>query len=134
HQFVCDALLRPPLFTRASKRLVGWWFGRPLGREVRRFGPDMVISTYPLGSTALHWLRRTRGLRVTTATFITDFAPHPFWIYPGVDLHLVLHELAAEQMRRAGIEGAISATAPPGSAKVRPTAPRPAGGGGRAPR
>ena len=121
YQFFYDALLRHPLFTRASKRLVGWWFGRPLGREVRRFGPDMVISTYPLGSTALHWLRRTRGLRVTTATFITDFAPHPFWIYPGVDLHLVLHEAAADVVRASGVETRIVATAPPVGERFRPS-------------
>jgi UDP-N-acetylglucosamine:LPS N-acetylglucosamine transferase len=113
YQFFYDALLHHPLFSRASKRLVGWWFGRPLAREVRRFGPDLVISTYPLGSTALHWLRQTRGLAVTTATFITDFAVHPFWIYPGVDLHLALHEVTAEAVRRAGVGGAVVATAPP---------------------
>jgi peptidoglycan/xylan/chitin deacetylase (PgdA/CDA1 family) len=58
---------------------------------------------------------------VTTATFITDFAPHPFWIYPGVDLHLVLHDAAADVVREAGIEADIVATAPPVSPRFRPS-------------
>src|SRR5439155_11413625 len=120
YQFFYDALVRHPLCSRAAKRLVGWWFGRPLGRELRRFAPDLVLSTYPLGSTALHWLRRTRRLRVITGTFITDFAPHPFWIYPGVDLHLVLHEAAASMVRQAPISGEVVATAPPVSPRFRP--------------
>jgi UDP-N-acetylglucosamine:LPS N-acetylglucosamine transferase/peptidoglycan/xylan/chitin deacetylase (PgdA/CDA1 family) len=113
YQFFYDSLRRHPWFTRVSKRLVGWWFGPPLARQVHRFAPDLVISTYPLGSTALHWLRRTRGLAVTTATFITDFAIHPFWIYPGVDLHLALHEASVKAVRGAGVGGAVVATAPP---------------------
>src|SRR2546425_10093266 len=45
YQFFYDALRRHPWFTPASKRLVGWWFGPPLAREIRRFDPDLVIST-----------------------------------------------------------------------------------------
>lgn len=87
-----DALRRLPPLARALKAGVGAFFAPSVGRAVDEFGPDLVVSTFPLASAALDRLRRTSRVRVPAATFVPDLAVHPFWVYPGVDLHFVLHE------------------------------------------
>ena len=73
------------------------------GRRVRRWIGDSdaraVVSTYPLASLVLGRARRRRRLQVPVTTFITDFAVHPLWAAPGVDLHLAVHPRAAESAR-----------------------------------
>jgi UDP-N-acetylglucosamine:LPS N-acetylglucosamine transferase len=73
-------------------------------RLTAAIGPDAVavVSTYPLASQALGWLRRTGRLAAPVATFLTDMSVHPLWVASGVDLHLALHEVAAVQARRLG--------------------------------
>jgi UDP-N-acetylglucosamine:LPS N-acetylglucosamine transferase len=70
-----------------------------------------VVSTYPLASQALGWLRRTGRLAAPAATFLTDMSVHPLWVAGGIDLHLALHEVAAAQARRLGA-GEISLCRP----------------------
>ncbi len=107
------------LFSRAVRGLVGWWCGRRLEGLVRAFGPDAIVSTYPVGSAALDWLRR-RGLAVPTATYVPDFSAHPFWVFSGVDWHLVAHEAALRQVSAMGgravvVSPALRASFGPGS-------------------
>jgi UDP-N-acetylglucosamine:LPS N-acetylglucosamine transferase len=67
--------------------------------------PDAVVSTYPLASQVLGRLRR-RGLLVAPViTFLTDMSVHRLWVAGGVDAHLALHDVAAEQARRWGAGG-----------------------------
>jgi len=75
---------------------------RPLRRELRRTRPDAVVSTYPLASLVLGRMRKKRWLRVPVATYLTDFAVHPLWVHPGVDLHLAVSPLSAEAAARRG--------------------------------
>src|SRR5699024_9274705 len=44
-----------------SNRLIGAWSGRAMARVLRDAEPDMVLSTYPMATTGLEWLRRHRG-------------------------------------------------------------------------
>lgn len=67
--------------------------------------PAAVVSTYPLASQALGRLRRSGRLHAPAITFLTDMSVHPLWISSGVDFHLALHEVAAEEARRRHAQG-----------------------------
>jgi UDP-N-acetylglucosamine:LPS N-acetylglucosamine transferase len=75
---------------------------RPLRRELRRSRPDAIVSTYPLASLVLGRMRKKRWLRVPVATYLTDFAVHPLWVHPGVDLHLAVSPMSAESAAKRG--------------------------------
>jgi UDP-N-acetylglucosamine:LPS N-acetylglucosamine transferase len=80
--------------------LVGALTGHRLRRWIQRERADLVISTYPLASLALGRDRQRGKVRVPVATFVTDFAVHPLWTHPGIDLHLCVHAQAAEAAAR----------------------------------
>jgi UDP-N-acetylglucosamine:LPS N-acetylglucosamine transferase len=85
--------------------------GSALCRWVSRFRADTVVALYPLAATVLGRLREQGRLGVPTATFITDFGVHPLWVHAGVDLHLCVHPVAAEDAaQRSG--GPVAATGP----------------------
>jgi len=68
---------------------------RKVQRWVVETGADTVVSTYPLASLTIGRARRRGRLAVPTSTFITDFAVHPLWAAPGVDLNLTVHPRSA---------------------------------------
>jgi diacylglycerol O-acyltransferase len=107
-------------FRRASKRFTGSWAGRRLAPEIDAFAPELILSTYPLGSGGLAWLRRHRGLTVPTLAWVTDFAPHPFWVYGDLDLTLVLHEVAVPVARIAEPSTNVAVSALPVQRDFRP--------------
>jgi UDP-N-acetylglucosamine:LPS N-acetylglucosamine transferase len=79
--------------------------GRAALRRVRAVlgpGPAAVISTHPLASQALGYMRRRGELDAPVFTFLTDMSVHRVWVADGVDLHLALHEVAAGQARGYG--------------------------------
>ncbi len=113
YEFFYASLWRHRWFANASKRFTGSWAGRRLARQIDRFDPDLVLSTYPLGSAGLAWLRRHRGLRVPTAAYISDFAPHPFWVHADLDANFVMHEVAVPTARAADPRALVRVSAPP---------------------
>ena len=113
YEFFYSSLWRHRWFAESCKRLTGSWCGRRLIGEIDRFDPDLILSTYPLGSSGLDWLKQHRGLRVPVAGYISDFAPHPFWVYPAIDCNLVVHEAAAPVARAADARSSIEVCAPP---------------------
>jgi len=74
--------------------------GPAVRRWVAASRPDVIVSTYPLGSLVLGRERQRGTLATPVATFVTDFAVHPLWTHPGVDLHLAVHPQAAAEARR----------------------------------
>jgi UDP-N-acetylglucosamine:LPS N-acetylglucosamine transferase len=78
----------------------GAGFGRQVAGWIRESRPDIVLSTYPLASGTLSWLRRRGRISVPTATFVTDFAGHASWAHPGIDLHLAIHPVTAARLNR----------------------------------
>src|SRR5579875_3408631 len=96
------------LFRLASLRLVsdflrylqGLLYGGHLTREIAREEPDLIVSTYPLVTAALGYLRRTGRLNVPVVAVVSDYGIHPMWIARGVDRSLVVsrqsYDLAAE--------------------------------------
>lgn len=107
-------------FARAAKRFIGSWSGRRLAPVLDSVRPDLVISTYPMGSTGLEWLRRHRALAVPTGAWICDFAPHPSWVHSGVDVNLVMHELASTPARECVPGARVEISAPPVPSAFRP--------------
>ena len=113
YQWLYDVLCRRHLFTVLLKWLFGSFFGRRLGRTLSGRQPDLIVSTYPLASAALDWLRSRRGFRVPTVTYIPAFHVHPVWAYPGIDLHFVMYDSAADDARTRGVEPSLVVGAPP---------------------
>jgi UDP-N-acetylglucosamine:LPS N-acetylglucosamine transferase len=123
YQLFYDLLRRHPWFAWGSKRFVAAWCGWRLWPRLRRFDPDAVICTHPYGAAAMDRLRRVRRVAVTTAIFVTDFAPHPFWVFSQIDLTFVMHELSAREARRIGPRGQVLVAAPPVLPAFRPFGP-----------
>jgi UDP-N-acetylglucosamine:LPS N-acetylglucosamine transferase len=71
---------------------------------LRTVGPDTVavVSTYYLASQVLGRLRRKGKLAVPVVTYLTDMSVHPIWVAEGVDTHLSIHAVAAEQAKALG--------------------------------
>lgn len=112
YQGFYDALCRWPLFADPLKRATSWFFGRRLEPQLAGRDVDLVISTYPLGSGALDWMRSRRGYAVPTATFVPAFHVHPYWAYTGIDLHFVMYEGAIRDARTPGLEGRMHVGSP----------------------
>lgn len=113
YEYFYDSLWRHRWFASASKRFTGAWCGRRLARVVDNYQPDLIVSTYPLGSSGLQWLRRRGELDVPVAAWVSDFAPHPFWVYPDLDVHFVMHDACVGQARVAEPDAAVRVAAPP---------------------
>lgn len=120
YEFFYRSLWRHRWFATASKRFVGAWCGRRLARKIDNYGPDLVLSTYPLGSAGLDWLRRHHRLDTPVGAWISDFAPHPFWVYGALDLNLVMHELAVPPALKCVPEAKVVVSAPSVRATFRP--------------
>lgn len=70
----------------AGERIMAW---------IDDFAPDVVVSVYPFSSLVLGELRGRGAITVPVVTFLTDFAVHPRWIHPDIDLHLAVHPQVA---------------------------------------
>lgn len=108
YEFFYSSLWRHRWFARSSKRFVGAWCGRRLVGHIDRFDPDLILSTYPLGSAGLAWLRAHRGLGVPAGCWISDFAPHPFWVYRELDCNFVMDPAAVPVALAAEPEATIA--------------------------
>jgi UDP-N-acetylglucosamine:LPS N-acetylglucosamine transferase len=113
YDFFYRELWRRPWFAAASCRFTGVWAAWALRPVLAEFRPDLVVSTYPIGTGGLDWLRRRGELDVPVAAFISDFAPHPFWVYSEIDLHYVASEPSLRAMRRARPDARGVVGAPP---------------------
>ncbi|MFR9801395.1 MGDG synthase family glycosyltransferase [Pseudonocardia sp. RS010] len=80
-----DLLVRHPRFAALCKRVAAARLGRSLAPLLREEHPDLVVSTYPMISGGLAWLRRRGQLPGRSVAVVTDVAVHPFWVWAGVD-------------------------------------------------
>ncbi|MEU5566401.1 wax ester/triacylglycerol synthase domain-containing protein [Micromonospora musae] len=120
YEFFWASLWRFHWFAGTAKWFTGSWAGRRLAPVVDAFDPDLIVSTYPLGSAGLAWLRRHRGLGVPIGAWISDFAPHPFWVYPELDLNLVVHRAAVPFAAVSASGTTLGVCAPPVLDSFRP--------------
>ena len=94
-------LLKRSSFFRGIGQLALVSFGsRPLLRMVERIDPDIVVSTHPPVTCVLGHLRRRYRIRQPVVATITDLDGLGFWVHPGADLHLVMHESCIAQVER----------------------------------
>ncbi len=115
-----NALWRQRWFADAARRFVGAWAGPLLRRHIDAWNPDVVISTYPMATAGLDHLRRRGGLNVPTSAIVSDFCPHPFWVYPEIDLHYVMSEASLRCLHHAQPDAAGAVCVPPVSTRFRP--------------
>src|SRR6266536_787969 len=113
YQCFYDALWRHRWFAWLSKRFIAAWCGWRLWPRLRRFQPDVVVCTHPFGAAAMDQLRRVHRLAVPTATYVTDFAPHPFWVFSQIDAHFIMHDVSAPDAHRLSARGLVRVAAPP---------------------
>jgi UDP-N-acetylglucosamine:LPS N-acetylglucosamine transferase len=124
YEFFYAQLWRHRWFAESSKRFTGSWSGRRLRGEIDRVDPDLIISTYPLGSAGLAWLRRRRGLRRPVAAYVSDMSPHPFWVHRDLDVTFVVHESALALARACEPTAVLDVTSLPAGAQFGPRSRR----------
>lgn len=115
-----DVLLKALHTSELFARLVCLLFG-VAGRRLRRVieSADLVISTHPLPSQTLSRLKGKGRAPMPVVTYLTDMSVHRLWVAPKVDLHIALHEVAAEQACRLGARR-IAVTGPAVGPAFRP--------------
>ncbi|GAA2873156.1 galactosyldiacylglycerol synthase [Pseudonocardia halophobica] len=96
-----DLLVRHPRFAALCKRVAAARLGRSLAPLLREEHPDLVVSTYPMISGGLAWLRRRGQLPARSVAVVTDVAVHPFWVWADVDETWTL--LPASRAQAAGL-------------------------------
>jgi processive 1,2-diacylglycerol beta-glucosyltransferase len=88
---------------RLLNRLVTWAFALMAGRVARAVEhADLVLTTHPFGSQTLGHARRRGRLGAPAYTYLTEASVHALWVHPGIDQHLAIHEVAADQARTYG--------------------------------
>lgn len=113
----------PALYRRLYHLPVGWplrllvvlVLGRPVRRIIATHQPDVIVGTHPFpAGAAVHLLNRSRWRRIPVVMALTDFAPHGFWIWPGVARYFCASpEAAAELVRRGADAGCVTVTGVP---------------------
>ncbi|GAC1642112.1 MAG: galactosyldiacylglycerol synthase [Herpetosiphon sp.] len=81
---------------------VGFAFGERLLKLIASIRPSVIVSTYPLVTSTLGYLRRQGRVNVPVVGLVPDFGIHPLWVAEGADVHIVASRLSARLARRAG--------------------------------
>jgi len=101
YEFFFTAMWRHRWYLKATRRGMGALFGRAMAPRIGAFAPEVVMSTYPLASAGLSWLRRRGKLPGRAGAWVPAFCPHPSWLYPDLDRTYVMHPLAARAAEQA---------------------------------
>ena len=117
-----DLLVRFPKVAELFKAMSAGGIGRSLEPALTAAAPDLVVSTYPMISGGLAWLRRRGRLPGRAVAVVTDVAVHPFWVWPELDETWTLLPASREQAK---------AVAPGAGRPVGPRGGRPALPSGR---
>jgi UDP-N-acetylglucosamine:LPS N-acetylglucosamine transferase len=73
-------------------------------RHIEAYDADAVVAVYNLAGQVLGRLRSQGRLDRPVATYITDPGAHPYWVWPGVDLHLAPMPATATALEAMGAE------------------------------
>jgi UDP-N-acetylglucosamine:LPS N-acetylglucosamine transferase len=109
--FGYDLLVRHPRFAEVCKKVAAAQVGRSLAPLLAEEHPDLVVSTYPMISGGLSWLRAHERLDAYTVAVVTDVAVHSFWVWSGVDETWTLLPASQAQAERL-VPGAAVRVAP----------------------
>ena len=107
-----DLLVRFPRAAELFKAVTAARLGRALAPLVAAEAPDLVVSTYPMISGGLAWLRRRGRLPGRAVAVVTDVAVHPFWVWPDLDETWTLLPASRDQALTLA-PGATVTVAPP---------------------
>jgi UDP-N-acetylglucosamine:LPS N-acetylglucosamine transferase len=107
-----DMLVRHPRTAELFKKVTAAVLGRALAPLVAAERPDLVVSTYPMISGGLAWLRRHGRLPARSVALVTDVAVHPYWVWSDVDETWTLLPASRDQAR-AIVPAAEVRVAPP---------------------
>lgn len=85
-------------------RLALWKFTwlrliRRLEPAIRKFDPDVIISTQMIPAAMASYLKQRGKVRASMVGVLTDFGVHDFWKQRGIDRYCVAHESILEQNR-----------------------------------
>ncbi|MEV6692289.1 glycosyltransferase [Micromonospora sp. NPDC051196] len=99
-----DALFSATGRSPASVQLLRAALRPVFRRMLARLPPDTraVVTTFPFANQILGPMRVAGLVNAPLVTYVTDFAVHPTWIAPGVDLYCVVHELSRQQATAGG--------------------------------
>jgi UDP-N-acetylglucosamine:LPS N-acetylglucosamine transferase len=106
------------LFTRvAPMRLAGERALYALGATaladtIRRYQPDVVISTYPVMNPILARLRASGRMDCPAAAVIGPLGGHEFWVQPRLDLHMAVYREAIPAVERLANGARVAAVRP----------------------
>jgi diacylglycerol O-acyltransferase / wax synthase len=111
YEFFFSAMWGHRWLLQSTRRGIGSWCGRGMASDIRAFDPDVIISTYPLGSAGLSWLRQHRRLATPVGAWVPAFCPHPYWLYRNLDVTFVSHPAAVPVAAQAepGVRVAVGA-------------------------
>lgn len=113
YKWLYDTIITSRPLTSVIKLLCGVVGGARTQRLVESADPDVVLSTYPLTSAMLEWLKIKGRLKIPCANLLTDFAPHPMWTFKGLDVNYVMNQITTVEVE-AMIAGApTQVVAPP---------------------
>ncbi len=118
-------LWQAPPFRAGTRAVLGAWTARGLRAAIARHHPDVVVATFPEAVQGLGRLRRRGLLPMTTVVLVADPAPHPLWVDPALDLHLVSTREGAALARRIAPAARVRVGALPVAAAFRPPQDRP---------
>ncbi len=113
-------LWRLPPFRAGTRAVLGAWSARGLRPAIARHAPDVVVATFPEAVQGLGRLRRRGLLPMTAVVLVADPAPHPLWVDPALDLHLVSTPEGAALARRIAPRARVRVAALPVAAAFRP--------------
>lgn len=71
---------------------------------LKKYQPDMIVSTHPFPAGAVSWYRSGRREEdFSAATVITDYSIHQMWIYQHIDQYFVARETMKTDLIAAGL-------------------------------
>ena len=80
---------------RARLVVMKWCWVRLIRRlepAIRRFAPDVIVSTQMIPAAMASYLKQRRKVAAPLIGVMTDFGVHDFWKQHGVDRYCVAHE------------------------------------------
>ncbi len=101
YEIIYRVFFKIPSLYEPLVRLTTRVAGRRIRKAAAEFSADSIVTTYPLASLALGFDRQRGKISVPVTTFVTDFAVHPLWVHPGVDLNLCVHTQPARKAAEA---------------------------------
>ncbi len=113
-------LVRCPRLARGCKAVAAARLGRSLAPLLAAERPDLVLSTYPMISGGLAWLRRRGRLPARSVAVVTDVAVHPFWVWADVDETWTLLAASRAQARAIEPRADVRVVAPAVDPRFRP--------------